>query len=169
MSNELLFLGGAIVGAILGSLTEYWVHILMHRRILLSRTHFNHHREPEDDSWFKQFAYYGLGSVPLLAVVAYITWLFGWEWAGIGLAFGSIGWSAWVAYAHNLQHTRPELVFWMPQPVHHLHHAFEMNQHNFGLSIDIWDRVFGTYKSVEWTPAPRPRYWPLHLLLIRWF
>jgi sterol desaturase/sphingolipid hydroxylase (fatty acid hydroxylase superfamily) len=64
---------------------------------------------------------------------------------------------------------RPELVFWMKLPVHHLHHEYEMSRHNFGLSVDWWDRVFGTYKPMP-VELPRPDRFSLRALLaIRWF
>jgi sterol desaturase/sphingolipid hydroxylase (fatty acid hydroxylase superfamily) len=59
------------------------------------------------------------------------------------------------------------MVFWMRLPVHHLHHHYEMQKHNFGLSVDWWDRVFGTYKPMPYQPAARPRYFLLQLLNIR--
>ena len=33
-------------------------------------------------------------------------------------------------------------------PTHYVHHAFNMWHYNFGMTFDIWDRVFGTYKPV---------------------
>lgn len=163
-----LFLAGVLVGGLLGSLTEYWVHVLMHRRILLGRTHRNHHREPDGENWFKQFAYYVLGSAGPLAAVVGGTWAAGVLPVGVGVAVGGVGWAAWVAYAHTLQHERPELVFWMPRPVHHLHHKHEMARHNFGLSVDWWDRVFGTYKPMPWERPDGVRFSVRALLRIRW-
>ena len=72
-----------------------------------------------------------------------------------------------MSYAHTLQYHRPELVFWMPRPVHHLHHAHHMSRHNFGLSVDWWDRAFGTYKVMPWEPpAGRRSLWML--VAIKW-
>jgi sterol desaturase/sphingolipid hydroxylase (fatty acid hydroxylase superfamily) len=160
---------GAALGALAGSLVEYWVHVLMHRRVFLSRTHFNHHREPEGETWFKQFAYYVLGSLPAVAAVAAACWWGGVVPLGVGFAVGAVGWAAWVSYAHTLQHHRPELAFWMRRPVHHLHHRYEMSRHNFGLSVDWWDRAFGTYKAVPWDPPAAARRSVRDLLTIPWF
>jgi len=38
----------------------------------------------------------------------------------------------------------------MKMPVHYVHHKYGMWHHNFGLAVDWWDHVFGTYKPVEW-------------------
>src|SRR5581483_3230173 len=70
---------------------------------------------------------------------------------------------------HQLQHERPELCFWLPRPGHYLHHRHRMWRHNFGITVDVWDRVFGTYRSEPWRPD-KPFYaYPLRdFLRISW-
>src|SRR5438132_3005673 len=70
--------------------------------------------------------------------------------AGVGWALAGFIYAVFAAYAHQLQHDNPDMVFWMPRPVHHLHHKHHMWRHNFGILVDWWDRVFGTYQYVEW-------------------
>jgi len=159
---------GFVAGAGVGSLAEYGIHILMHRRVILSRTHFNHHREPEGENVLKQFVYYVLGGIGPASLVAFGLFWIGALPAGVGFLAGAIAWAGWVAYAHTLQHERPELVFWMKRPVHHLHHEHGMGEHNFGLSVDWWDRVFGTYKPMPFDRGP-VRFSLRDLLRIRWF
>jgi sterol desaturase/sphingolipid hydroxylase (fatty acid hydroxylase superfamily) len=139
----------------------------MHRRILLGRTHRHHHAEPDDDTFFKQFAYYLLGCLPPWAIFLALGYWLELLPLGIGLCLGTLVWSIWVAYAHVLMHVRPEMVFWMRRPVHYLHHHYEMGQHNFGLSVDWWDRILGTYKPMPWEPET-PRRWR-NLFAIPWF
>jgi sterol desaturase/sphingolipid hydroxylase (fatty acid hydroxylase superfamily) len=68
-----------------------------------------------------------------------------------------------------VQHDNPELIFWLPRPVHYLHHSHKMWHHNFGITVDFWDRIFGTYKPVEWSPSRRPLQYPLKSYLqIKW-
>lgn len=169
METALLAAGGFLIGGVAASLVEYWVHVLMHRRVLLGRTHINHHREPDGETWFKQFAYYALGCAFAASAIVPACWALDVLPLGVGIAAGSVAWSAWVAYAHTLQHERPELVFWMRLPVHHLHHKHEMSNANFGLSVDWWDRVFGTYRPVPWEPDPAVRRTLRAFLTIRWF
>jgi sterol desaturase/sphingolipid hydroxylase (fatty acid hydroxylase superfamily) len=38
----------------------------------------------------------------------------------------------------------------MPRPVHYLHHEHHLWKTNFGILVDWWDRVFGTYQHIEW-------------------
>jgi sterol desaturase/sphingolipid hydroxylase (fatty acid hydroxylase superfamily) len=70
------------------------------------------------------------------------------------------------SYAHQLQHARANLVFWMPRPVHGMHHALNMTEHNFGILVDWWDRLFGTYRPVEWPQPVRRR--PADYAAIPW-
>jgi sterol desaturase/sphingolipid hydroxylase (fatty acid hydroxylase superfamily) len=54
----------------------------------------------------------------------------------------------------------------MIRPVHFIHHKNHMWHTNFGIGVDIWDRVFGTYRLVEWK---REKTYPLwDLLTIKW-
>ena len=69
---------------------------------------------------------------------------------GLGWAIGAVVYAAFSAYAHQLQHENPRKCFWMKMPVHYVHHKYGMWHHNFGLGVDWWDHVFGTYKPVEW-------------------
>lgn len=168
--DELLLLGvGCLGGLFIGSQTEYWVHIFMHKRILLGHSHIFHHEEPWDEHFFQQYKYYLLGWAPMSGAFILGFWAAGYLLVGLGIAAGGFLWATWVAYAHTLQHEKPELVFWMRRPIHYIHHTHHLPGYNFGLSVDWWDHVFGTYKAMPWTCAPRPRWWGLHLLSIHWF
>jgi sterol desaturase/sphingolipid hydroxylase (fatty acid hydroxylase superfamily) len=97
---------------------------------------------------------------------------FGFFWsieAGVGFLTGGVLYAAWAAYNHQVQHERPELVFWLRRPVHYLHHRDKMWKHNFGISTGVWDRVFGTYKDAEFKPEKRFWDYPVwSLFQIRW-
>src|SRR5262245_16002143 len=71
------------------------------------------------------------------------------------------------AYTHKLSHERPEMVFWLRFPSHYMHHYHNMWHHNFGTTTLLWDRLFGTYKDVEWKPANRFRF--VNFFRIHWF
>ena len=167
METRWLIEGGvAVVAAlIVGSLVEYVVHRLMHVRWLLGKKHAEHHKDGWGQGWAGEFWDYLVGGLILL-------WL-GFLYSipvGIGWLAGLLVFAALAAYAHQLQHERPELCFWLKRPVHYLHHRHHMWRHNFGISLDIWDRVFGTYKVVEWNPEKRPFQHPLRSFFqIKWF
>jgi sterol desaturase/sphingolipid hydroxylase (fatty acid hydroxylase superfamily) len=165
MPYTVLQLLGAFVGAfLLGSLIEYFVHRWMHDGRLLGQKHAEHHAEGVGQGWLGEFKDYVLPAVPLAPLTFLIS-----VPVGIGACLGSLVYGACAAYAHQLQHERPELVFWLARPVHHLHHRYKMWDHNFGILLDVWDRLFGTYRVEAWKPAIRPpdRTWSDYLR-IKW-
>ena len=54
-------------------------------------------------------------------------------------------------------------------PTHYVHHKFNMWHYNFGLALDVWDRVFRTYKPVEWRESVETSPTKRSLLNVRWF
>jgi sterol desaturase/sphingolipid hydroxylase (fatty acid hydroxylase superfamily) len=167
--DMLLTLGGILVAFGLGTLAEYWGHIFMHQGRCFSKIHTAHHQDGLGQGWLKEFWAYCCPAVLPIALLVLWLWWIGLLWLGLGAVLGGTLYAAFAAYAHQLQHEFPEMVFWMPQPVHYIHHAHNMWQHNFGIACDIWDRVFGTYKPVEWQPPPwreRPlsRLWQIKWL-----
>jgi len=137
---------------VVGSLAEYWGHRFMHTWFKRLK-HMQHHQSPVGQGFMREFWGYTRGSWPIfLAGFAYS------PAAGSSFAVGGLLFSAFSAYAHELQHAHPECCFWLSQPIHHLHHTQRLWQHNFGISSDVWDRVFGTYRrapgeriaSVDW-------------------
>lgn len=131
----------------IGTFIEYFIHRLMHYGKVLGRKHAEHHRDGWGQGWLGEFWDYFAGGL----LIIWIGFLFSIP-IGIGWASGCFLYACIAAYSHQLQHEHPELVFWMPRPVHHIHHAHKMWKHNFGITVDWWDRVFGTYQYVEWKP-----------------
>ena len=152
-----------LLALFVGTLVEYWGHRAMHSW-LLKKKHALHHRDQAGQGWLGEFVDYFVGSAFLL----WVGFLYSAE-AGIAFAVGGVVYAMWAAYSHQLQHEQPDLCFWLRRPVHHLHHQEHMWHHNFGISLDLWDRVFGTYKLVEWRPTRRLRDVPLRTYLqIKW-
>jgi sterol desaturase/sphingolipid hydroxylase (fatty acid hydroxylase superfamily) len=152
-----------LIALVTGTLVEYWVHRWMHSW-LLKKKHALHHRDGWGQGWFGEFMDYFIGTLPIL----WVGFLHSVE-AGIGFAAGGVLYATWAAYSHQLQHEKPELCFWLKRPVHYLHHHHHMWHYNFGISLDLWDRVFGTYKAADWT-APPPQRHPLKSYFqIKWF
>lgn len=157
MAECLVAFGLALV---VGTLVEYWAHRMMHAW-LLRKKHAEHHKEGVGQGWFWEFLDYFLPTLP----IAGVGFLYSLE-AGIGFAAGAICYAAFAAYSHQLQHEHPELCFWLIRPVHYLHHKNHMWKTNFGISIDLWDRVFGTYRYVDWQREAPFRFW--ELFRIKW-
>jgi sterol desaturase/sphingolipid hydroxylase (fatty acid hydroxylase superfamily) len=172
LREQLLFGAAAFLGVfLLGTFVEYSVHRLMHVGKLLGKKHAEHHRDGWGQGWFGEFWDYFTGTAPLLLAGALAAiFLLESVSAAVGWVSGGLVYAFLAAYAHQVQHERPELVFWLKRPVHHLHHKHHMWKHNFGILVDFWDRLFGTYRVEEWQPEKRPFQHPLRSFLqIKWF
>jgi sterol desaturase/sphingolipid hydroxylase (fatty acid hydroxylase superfamily) len=144
---------GFLIAFLIGTLSEYVVHRLMHQRILLGKVHADHHADGTGQGWLLEFKDYILPAFPFIVFAFGVGWLLlGSLPLGVGAAIGGLAYAMFAAYAHQIQHEAPELAFWMRRPVHHIHHVNKMWHHNFGISFDIWDRLCGTYKWVDWKP-----------------
>lgn len=146
---------------IFASLVEYWMHRLMHQPFKLGERHRDHHRRNEGQGVIWEFRDYVRGSLVAMVPAFFISLP-----AGLGWTFGAIVYAAFSAYAHQLQHENPTKCFWMRMPVHYVHHKYGMWHHNFGLAVDWWDHIFGTYKLVSWLTEdelnqPERGYWQL--------
>ena len=140
------FVSYFVFAFIFGSFLEYWVHRLMHiwprfgNRIT---AHYGHHRSNTTKGFWGDFLDFSLVSLLVLPTLL-ISISF-----GITIFLGVVAFAAFASYAHQIQHYSPDKCFWMEMPIHYVHHQHNQWDSNFGLAIDWWDRVFGTYKPVE--------------------
>jgi len=163
-----LFVGGFLFSYVVGSLTEYLVHVCMHRKIAYGKVHVFHHKWANGQGVWGEFVDYILPTAPFLAALfAFDYFVLGALWLGIGTIVGGFWFCAFSAYTHQLSHEWPELIFWLRFPVHHLHHYHNMWHHNFGVTTLLWDRLFGTFKDVEWKPTRPFRF--INFFRIHWF
>ncbi len=141
-----VFFAAAATG---GSLFEYLVHRMMHRSPFMAAAHRRHHERNATGGVLHEFLEHCRGVPVALAlgalVVAFVSIA-----SGVAFFLGATAYGAWSAYAHELQHTNPKQCFWLRMPIHYVHHNHGMWHHNFGVGTDLWDRVFGTYRRVEW-------------------
>src|SRR5687768_13406101 len=111
------FIAVTIAAVFLGTLVEYVVHRLMHWGILYPQGHRWHHESNEARTYVRDVIDYGGGAVPFCWVGFLVS-----PATGFGLLAGILIYALMAAYAHQLQHAHSHLVFWMPRPVHSLHH-----------------------------------------------
>jgi sterol desaturase/sphingolipid hydroxylase (fatty acid hydroxylase superfamily) len=156
----LVALGGFFGALALASLAEYWGHRFMHGGFKRKK-HAQHHRSGVGQGLLREMLGYTRGSFPLLPLGFLHSTA-----AGCGFLAGALFFSAFAAYSHELQHQFPECCFWLRRPVHHLHHAHGMWHHNFGISLDLWDRVFGTYQPRLYFRPARTDW--RNLLRVKW-
>jgi len=165
LSNPYLaFTLALVTGLSFGSFVEYAVHRLMHMGRFMRKRHALHHRNFEAQGWWGEFTDYSLPGL-LIAWAGFLVSVP----AGLGFALGIVGYAAFAAYAHQVQHERPDLTFWLGAPIHYLHHRDNMWHHNFGIGVSFWDRVLGTYKPAEWRPEGSLQRAPVREFFdIRW-
>jgi sterol desaturase/sphingolipid hydroxylase (fatty acid hydroxylase superfamily) len=155
------FSAAFLLAFFISSLAEYIVHRLMHAGYIDAKNHADHHKEGGAQGWFLEFKAYIVPAMPAIVGVSALLWFLEFPVAAISFAAGVVIYEILAAYAHQLQHDNPDLCFWLPQPVHFTHHKDKMWHHNFGILVDFWDRIFGTYKSIDYLPEKKFYQYPL--------
>lgn len=143
----LLIFGSFILAPIFASFVEYWLHRLMHIYPRFGRdfvSHYSHHQENSAQGVLPEFKDY-TKALPVTFFAFFIS-----VPVGISFVTGNLVYGVFSAYAHQLQHENPTKCFWLKMPVHYVHHKYNQWDYNFGLAVDWWDKVFGTYKTMDW-------------------
>ena len=166
LQERMLTITFFILSFFFSSFLEYWLHRLMHIYPWFGNkliSHYSHHQKNQGAGVISEFKDY-FTAVIILSSTFFIS-----QSVGIGVFFGSVVYAAFSAYAHQLQHDNPTKCFWMKMPVHYIHHKHNQWHHNFGLAVDWWDRVFGTYKPMEWPTEVELNQPERGLLEIKWW
>lgn len=153
-----------VAAFVFASFVEYWMHRLMHVSQRVGQRHRDHHKRNEAQGIAKEFRDYVVGSSLAMGIMFLVSIP-----AGLGWLLGAIVFAAFSAYAHQLQHENPTKCFWMKMPVHYVHHKYGMWHHNFGLAVDWWDHIFGTYKVMDWLSEDEIRMGDRGYFELRWW
>lgn len=164
VQSTLVFSLFFLLAFVFASLVEYWLHRLMHLNPRIGKRHLDHHRRNEGQGFLWEFRDYVCGGALGMFPVFFYAWDAGWGWC-----LGALSFCLFSAYAHQMQHDNPMKCFWMAMPVHYVHHKYGMWHHNFGLAVDWWDRIFGTYKPVDWIDAGELAREPRSHLALKWW
>lgn len=157
--KPLIVLAALAAGAFWWFLFEYvlhrWAFHEMRGRGIGSREHLNHHVT----------AGWSLDPLMTLAWVGVLLVGAGWGALVGWLATPTAGWSfgcGWVAgyffyeYQHAVAHLRGPRNRWERWlRKHHFHHHFGHPMANHGVTIPLWDHVFGTHEAPEKVRVPR--------------
>jgi len=135
------FLTGLVVGGIVWTLAEYWIHrVLYHHAPVLSELHDRHHEAPGALIGIPSFLSSGIVIVlsygPFFAVAPAFA---------DGFASGALlGYAAYMVVHHAAHHWNIEPGDWLyAARVRHMAHHYH-GESNFGIVTGLWDRVFGT-------------------------
>ncbi len=162
----LLFIICLVLGFIFASFVEYWLHRLMHIFPRFGRdiiSHYRHHKENSAQGVLPEFKDYSMAA--LIGLPAFLISVP----VGISFMAGSLVYGIIAAYAHQLQHENPTKCVWLEMPVHYVHHKYNQWDHNFGLAVDWWDKLFGTYKAVDWLTEDELKQPEQGYLEVKWW
>lgn len=152
-------IGIFIAGAFVWTFFEYVLHRFafheMRGKGIGSREHLNHHVKAD---W---------NFDPIITLAWFGVVLFGVGWATLGAQWLAMplavslgaGWTfgyffyEWHHRAAHVRAPRNQWERWLRK--HHFHHHFGHPLDNEGVTIDLWDRVFGTRVSPEVVRVPR--------------
>jgi len=142
--ERLHWLVAFIVGTAFWTLLEYLLHcFVLHRLPVFSPMHAVHHEAPR--------AYVGTPTWVSLGILGLVffapTWCFLSFSAASGLTAGIMLGFLWYGVVHHVTHyRRPRLLAArMPATIRrHQRHHFSDQPGNFGVTIPLWDYVFGT-------------------------
>jgi sterol desaturase/sphingolipid hydroxylase (fatty acid hydroxylase superfamily) len=148
------------IGVNLWFLAEYLLHRFamhhMHGKGIMSREHLEHHvRAGWSFDYTHILSWLGVGLVGG-AVWLPVGWLIGGWTVAIPLALGWPVGYAFYEYQHAMCHLRPprsRYQRWVRKS--HFQHHFGRPMYNQGVSINLWDKVFGTYEMPERVRVPR--------------
>jgi dihydroceramide fatty acyl 2-hydroxylase len=136
-------------GYALWSLTEYWLHrVVFHfapEDGIGAKLHFMihgvHHEHPNDP---KRLVMPPSASVPLAALFCLVFFLvLGSAWYPVGAGFLG-GYLAYDMTHFALHHHQPKSDFGKRLRELHMRHHFQDSHRGFGVSLPVWDHVFGT-------------------------
>lgn len=160
VASALRIVAVVAAGAFTWTFAEYLLHRFamhqLHGRGIMSREHLEHHVAA---GW--RFSKTMLLSWLGVLVVSVGLWFpVGW-WIG-GPAVGAALAAGWVIgyffyeYQHAASHLHgPRGRYTRMVRRHHFHHHFGHPMANHGVTMGLWDRVFGTYESPEQVRVPR--------------
>ena len=135
------------IGLIGWTLIEYLLHrAFFHHAPILARIHERHHRSPQDLIGTPAWA---SAMIALIAVVLPSVAMLGLD-LGTAVTAGVVTgylWYVFVLYATH--HWRPRMgsYLYRARLRHARHHDFQVV--NFGVTTEIWDRIFGTTLDVN--------------------
>jgi sterol desaturase/sphingolipid hydroxylase (fatty acid hydroxylase superfamily) len=148
-SAQLEALAAALVGMAFWTLAEYALHrFVLHGDSPFAKLHARHHAEPN--------AFIGTPTWLSAGIILALVFLPAWLAFSIPVAAGlSVGFALaflWYGIAHHLVHHRPLRLlatFMQAAARRHYQHHNSMAYGNFGVTTELWDRIFGTQLAVQ--------------------
>ena len=121
---------------------SYWVHRLIHHKMLFKYVHLLHHKFKNPSPWCA-FAFHPFESLLTLGIIPLVMFLIPWHNLAL-LIFITIiiFYDTFIHLGYNIKQFK--FLKWQNTPLDHdVHHR--NSKYNFGLYFTFWDRVMGTY------------------------
>jgi len=163
MPTSAIALGAMAVSTAVWTFAEYAFHRwAFHRRVPrwwktpIAHEHLVHHAEPNTTSPAKR-AIAWLAIVALGAVVTMLLVAVGLPYlvAAGALAGWVIGYSSYELIHWRTHHRRLRSIYEQRVRLRHFDHHFGKVAANFGVTIEFWDHVFGTFRAPTLVIVPR--------------
>ncbi|MCS3725515.1 sterol desaturase family protein [Bradyrhizobium betae] len=127
----------ALLGFVLFTFTEYWVHRLPLHAWLYHDRHERHHTHP------REYVVFPIYYSPAIFAAAYLALPHA---VFVGFTLGYLWFLVWHHLLHHVDLNRVP-AFVRAYAVWHLAHHHDETC-NFGITVPVWDFVFGTYRRV---------------------
>lgn len=123
---------------------SYWIHRLIHHKLLFKYVHLLHHKFKNPSPW-SAFAFHPFESLLTLGVIPIVMFLIPWHNLALIIFITII--IAYDTFVHlGFDIKKLKIFKWQNTPKDHdVHHR--NSKYNFGLYFTIWDRLMGTYKK----------------------
>jgi len=147
LAEPLWWAGTFALGWFTWTFAEYWIHrSLLHGPYWMD-IHEGHHKHPKV---LTRFPIWQIPSYFLAIFAAY--YLVAGDWTVSSYSGFILGWTNFLLMHHTMHHW-PWLIpnFAIRHNAHH-----KMTDMNYGIAVDWWDRVFGTYRAPK-SPEPAQR------------
>lgn len=129
------------VGWVVWTLAEYWIHRSVLHGFYWMGIHELHHKRP------RQLSRFPVWQIPSYFLAIYLgVWVVAGTWTTAVFAGIILGWVMFFMMHHALHHFPQYLPAFAVR--HNAHHKLTVM--NYGITVDWWDRVFGTFR-----PSPR--------------
>ncbi|TNJ44678.1 sterol desaturase family protein [Tamlana fucoidanivorans] len=137
------FVVSILLMVVLHDTYSYWVHRLMHHKIIFKYTHLLHHKFKNPSTW-GAFAFHPLESILTMGIIPIIIFTVPWHnWALVVFITWMIFYDTFVHLGYDIKQLK--LFKFQNTPLDHdVHHR--NSKYNFGLYFTFWDRLMGTYK-----------------------
>jgi len=140
----LYFMSSIVLMVIIHDMYSYWIHRLIHHKLLFKYVHLLHHKFKNPSPW-SAFAFHPFESLLTLGIIPIVMFIMPWHNLALIIFITIIIlYDTFVHLGYNIRQLK--LFKWQNTPKDHdLHHR--NSKYNFGLYFTFWDRLMGTYST----------------------